>query len=160
MRFRYLAAFLAVVLLAAMPAVAQEVTGSIIGAVKGPDGALLPGATVTAVGPIGTVTAVTDERGEYRFPRLPSGRYKVTAALSGFGNAESNVDLNVGASPRADFTLALGTVTVPGSRKSRGWVRGYTGSMPRGSATAWKWEHADPLMKSSNRASLASSLVA
>jgi hypothetical protein len=111
MRFRYLAAILAVVLLAAMPAVAQEITGSIIGSVTGPDGALLPGATITAVGPIGTVTAVTDERGEYRFPRLPSGRYKVTAALSGFGNAESNVDLVVGASPRADFTLALGTVT-------------------------------------------------
>ena len=71
----------------------------------------LPGVSVEIKGPSGTLVSVTDARGEYRFPRLPSGRYKVTAALSGFGNAESNVDLNVGASPRADFTLALGTVT-------------------------------------------------
>jgi outer membrane receptor protein involved in Fe transport len=112
MRFRLIAALLAVVaLVAAAPVAAQEVTGAIQGAVRGQDGALLPGAAVTAVGPIGTVQAVTDARGEYRFPRLPSGVYKVTATLAGFATGESTIDLTVGSTARADFTLGVASVT-------------------------------------------------
>src|SRR4030042_6220141 len=100
MRFRYLAALAAVALLVALPAAAQEITGSIYGAVRGPDGSLLPGASVQAVGAIGTVNAVTDDKGEYRFPRLPSGRYKLTTSLSGLSPAGISVDLVIGASPQ------------------------------------------------------------
>lgn len=38
----------------------------------------VPGVTVTATGPGGTLTTVTDGNGDYRFPRLPSGDYAVT----------------------------------------------------------------------------------
>jgi outer membrane receptor protein involved in Fe transport len=111
MRFRHIAALVAVALLVALPVAAQETTGAITGAVRGQDGALLPGATVVVTGPIGTVQAVSDERGEFRFPRLPSGRYTVKASLSGFATGESAVDLTVGSTGRVEFTLGLATVT-------------------------------------------------
>ena len=69
----------------AVPALrAQSTTGAIEGVVKDASGAVLPGATVEATGPAGVVRAVSDDQGEYRFPRLLPGRYKVTATLSGF----------------------------------------------------------------------------
>jgi hypothetical protein len=98
-------------LLLAAPAAAQETTGAIEGVVKDSSGAVLPGTTVQAVGPAGVVTAVTDDRGEFRFPRLPSGRYKVTASLSGFVDRESAVDLTVGNTVRVDMALAVTGVT-------------------------------------------------
>ncbi len=111
MRFRHIAALVAVALLVALPVAAQETTGAITGAVRGQDGALLPGAAIVVTGPIGNVQAVSDERGEFRFPRLPSGRYVVKASLSGFATGESSVDLTVGSTGRVDFTLGLATVT-------------------------------------------------
>src|SRR5687767_15522943 len=90
---------------------AQETTGAIEGNVKDSSGGLLPGVTVQAVGPSGTLVAVTDERGEYRFPRLPSGRYTVRATLDGFSPSTRTIDLVVGATSRAEFTLSVGGVT-------------------------------------------------
>lgn len=90
---------------------AQETAGSIAGVVKSPDGAVLPGATVEAAGPVGVVSVVTDAKGEYRFPRLPSGRYKVSANLAGFSKSESTIDVQVGSTMRAEFTLQLSSVT-------------------------------------------------
>ena len=65
-------------------AFAQETTGAIEGVVRDSGGAVMPGATVEATGPSGTVVAVSNERGEYRFPRLPSGKYTVKATMSSF----------------------------------------------------------------------------
>lgn len=103
---RWPAILLAVALFAA-PAAAQETTGAIAGVVKDQAGAVLPGATVTAAGPVGNVVAVTNERGEYRFPRLPSGVYKLTASLDGFAVGEGSVDLTVGETARLEFALRL-----------------------------------------------------
>ena len=100
------AAVLALALLA-VPAMAQETTGSIEGVVKDPNGAVLPGATVSATGPVGNVVSVTDGRGEYRFPRLASGVYKLTATLDGFVTGEGTVNLTVGQTARLEFTLRL-----------------------------------------------------
>ena len=91
MRFRHIAALVAVALLVALPAAAQETTGAITGAVEDPDGALLARRhRRRPTGPIGTVQTVSDERGEFRFPRLPSGRYKLTATLTGFAPARGD----------------------------------------------------------------------
>jgi hypothetical protein len=104
--------FLALMLaIASAPAMAQETTGAIEGNVKDSSGGLLPGVTVQVVGPSGTLVAVTDERGEYRFPRLPSGRYTVRATLDGFAPNTKTVDLTVGTNARAEFTLSVGGVT-------------------------------------------------
>ena len=88
---------LAFVALVAAPAVvAQETAGGIAGVARDTAGAVLPGALVEAVGPAGKVTTVTDERGEYRFPRLPSGRYTVTASLQGFTSSTTQSEVVVG----------------------------------------------------------------
>ncbi len=90
---------------------AQETAGTIAGVVKSPDGAVLPGATVEASGPAGLLSVVSDAKGEYRFPRLPSGRYKIVASLAGFSRAEASIDVAVGTTARAEFTLQLSSVT-------------------------------------------------
>jgi Carboxypeptidase regulatory-like domain len=60
--------------------------GELVGKVADDQGAVLPGATVTLTGPalMGTQTAMTNERGSFRFPAVPSGTYKVTFQLQGF----------------------------------------------------------------------------
>jgi hypothetical protein len=98
-------------LLIASPVAAQETTGTIEGVVKDTGGAVLPGVTVQAQGPAGTLVAVSDERGEYRFPRLPSGRYTVKANLEGFTPGTRTVDLTVGTTARAEFALAIKGLT-------------------------------------------------
>jgi hypothetical protein len=60
-------------------ALAQEAT--IVGAVTDESKAVMPGATVTAI-EVSTGRqhlAVTDERGEYRMPSVPSGTYRMQA---------------------------------------------------------------------------------
>ncbi len=80
----------AAMLLAASPAFAQgggaSSTGSVSGEVKDSQGGVLPGVTVTATSPaqIGTLTAVTNEAGIYRFPSVPPGEYKFQFELAGF----------------------------------------------------------------------------
>jgi hypothetical protein len=99
-------------LVAAAPGLqAQETTGAIEGVVRDIGGAVLPGVTVTATGPIGTVTTVSDGEGRYRFPRLPSGQYTVRAALDGFAPANTVVNLVVGSTTNASFELALAGLT-------------------------------------------------
>jgi hypothetical protein len=97
--------------LVSVPLVAQETTGSIEGVVKDAGGAVLPGVTVEATGPSGTVVSVTNERGEYRFPRLPSGRYIVKATLPSFRDAQVPVDVTVGSTQRAEFALQIASLT-------------------------------------------------
>jgi len=53
---------------------------------------------------------VTNEVGEYRFPRLASGRYTITATLEGFEPQTLEVDLTVGITSRNEFTLPLSGV--------------------------------------------------
>lgn len=90
---------------------AQETTGAIEGVVRDAAGAVLPGVTVEATGPSGTLVVVTNERGEYRFPRLRPGTYTINAALASFAPAETKVDLTVGATQRAEFTLRIAGIT-------------------------------------------------
>jgi hypothetical protein len=77
---------------------AQTVTGTLQGTVTGPDGAPLPGVTVT-VRNLDTGTernTVTNERGFYSAPFLPIGRYRVTASLEGLGSAtREDVDVSL-----------------------------------------------------------------
>ncbi len=107
----FLVAFATLAVLAGGVAFAQEQAGSIEGIVSDKDGAVLPGVTVEAMSGGGsTLVAVTDIRGAYRFPRLASSVYKLTAKLDGFVTAEvSNVDLTLGKSLRINFTLQPGT---------------------------------------------------
>ncbi len=114
MRTRVFAALLAIALLAAWPAAAQEQTGAITGVVKDSSGAVLPGVTVEARSPsaVGVSTAVSDANGIYRFPALPPGTYEVTASLQGFVSAKvSDAALTLGKELKIDLALRLAGVS-------------------------------------------------
>ena len=78
-------AWLAFVLAVAVtPAFGQETTGAISGRVTDSQDLAVPGVTVTATGPQGRTTTVSDAEGRYRFPLLTPGAYAVRFELSGF----------------------------------------------------------------------------
>ena len=88
-------------------------TASLTGTVTDPAGALLPGTTITItqVQTNALRTFVTDERGDYRVPLLPPGRYRVEASLPGFKTAvRENIVLSVDDRLRVDFSLQIGEV--------------------------------------------------
>jgi len=94
-----------------LPAAAQEQRGSIEGIVRDGSGAVLPGATIEARSPsmAGVQTTVTDDKGGYRFPALPPGRYEISATLQGFQPAkQSDVRLELGQVLKIDLALAVG----------------------------------------------------
>src|SRR5688500_16025116 len=100
-------------LVAAIPAVAQEQTSSIEGTVTDASGAALPGVTVEAVSSRGQKYSVeTDSSGKYRFPSIPPGSYNVTGTLAGMEPAGvKNVAAGLGQTPKVDLTLRIGAVT-------------------------------------------------
>jgi hypothetical protein len=107
--------FAILVLIAALvaPAWAQDIRGSIEGVVRDASGAVLPGATVDAQSTNGPVTSTTtDAQGNYRFPSLAPGNYKISANLQGFV-AREVVDVRValGQIKKVDFSLPLSGVT-------------------------------------------------
>lgn len=116
MRLRGLTCLLAFSLVAGLAggAWAQEQSGGIQGVVKDSSGAVLPGATVEVKSTTSSATqsAVTDGRGVYRFPALPSGTYEVTATLQGFSPAKiGNAAVALGKLLTIDLTLAVGALT-------------------------------------------------
>ncbi|HEY2931327.1 MAG TPA: TonB-dependent receptor [Acidobacteriota bacterium] len=93
---------------------AQVTTGTILGTVADPSGAVIPGASVTATHVETGISraTVTDDSGSYVLANLPIGTYRVTAELPGFKVAASGpFRLVVDQKLRSDFALALGEVT-------------------------------------------------
>ena len=99
-------------LLAATTAFAQEITGSIVGMVKDPAGAGVPGATVTITDTDKRVvvrTLTTDEEGNYSAPQLPVGNYEVAVEAPGFKRyVESRIKLDVNARRTIDAAMEAG----------------------------------------------------
>src|SRR5258708_8734354 len=96
-------------LLVTTPALAQTPTGTILGNIKDAQGAVVPGATVTATN-LGTQysrSTVTDGAGEYALRLLPAGSYKVVVTLSGFNNfTQTAILLQVGRTPPLAPTIS------------------------------------------------------
>lgn len=95
----------------ATAAFGQMNTADITGAVTDPTGAVVAGATVTALQTATQQkhTTVTSNSGEYLLPQLPLGEYKLTVDEQSFKQAvQQNVTLHVGDHVRQDFTLQLG----------------------------------------------------
>jgi hypothetical protein len=98
----------------ALPAFAQVPSGTILGNVKDAQGAVVPGATVTATntGTQFSRTTVTDAEGQYSLPLLPVGSYEVVITMSGFKNfSQTGILLEVGRNARVDATIELGNVS-------------------------------------------------
>jgi hypothetical protein len=105
---------LAAFVLAALPSVAQVTTGTILGTVRDPQNAAVPGATVTLTdqGKGTSHTATTDTQGSYIAPFLIPGTYEVTVELSGFKkHVRRGVVLQVNQRARVDVVLELGGLT-------------------------------------------------
>src|SRR5262245_52941991 len=99
-----------VLLLGGISAFAQQTSGNVTGRILEPQGAALPGVTVSArSGSTGfTRTEVSDAEGIYRLNALPVGKYDVTAELSGFTTiSKKDVDVFVGQTQTVDFALKV-----------------------------------------------------
>jgi hypothetical protein len=100
---------------------AQRITGDVTGTIMDATQAVMPGATITGVCVATGLTRTTtsDASGGYRLPDLPICVYTVTVELSGFKTPSREVQVAVGSTTKADFTLELGTqqetVTVAGT---------------------------------------------
>ncbi len=95
----------AVLMLGVSSAVAQETTGGLRGSVKDDVGTPIAGAVVEATGPLGTLATTTDQAGEFRFPRLAAGTYKVVAKYVGYLDAAVEVRVDLGQTPTVDFAM-------------------------------------------------------
>ena len=85
--------------------VAHAADQSLSGAITSPSGQKLEGVTVSAKREGSTITTsvYTDTAGDYFFPPLPAGKYRVWAQALGFETSKGSVDLS--AARRADFIL-------------------------------------------------------
>jgi Carboxypeptidase regulatory-like domain len=89
-------------------------SGSISGAIKDKNQAVIGNATVTITNKATGLsrTTTTNENGEYTFDLLPAGRYDIKASASGFGQLTvENAEVLLGKTNTFDFTLEPGVQT-------------------------------------------------
>jgi len=93
---------------------AQAVTASLVGTITDSSGAVVPGAkvTITEVNTGLSRRMETNASGNYSFPALEPGTYRVSVEQAGFRTAvKEGVDLLVNTTVRADLVLQPGAVT-------------------------------------------------
>src|SRR5436190_13220245 len=75
---------------AAIPALGQQFTGGVRGAVRDANG-VIPGATVTLTNEATNSSreVVTNDVGQYNFPAVPPGTYTLRSQISGYKRFES-----------------------------------------------------------------------
>jgi len=93
--------------------VAQTDTGSIIGTVTDPTGAVIPNASVTATNTDNglKLSAVSNGSGEFTILAVPRGNYKVVIAATGFQSQSVEVKITVTTAQVVAFHLKPGTVS-------------------------------------------------
>ena len=105
---------LALILGLAPSAVAQSVSGTILGTVTDSTGAIVAGAKVTIVNEGTGLTRVltADSNGEYTAPSLPTGHYTITSEMTGFKTvALSNIEVGVDQRVRINIKHEVGAMT-------------------------------------------------
>ncbi|MEA2175037.1 MAG: hypothetical protein QOD00_2629 [Blastocatellia bacterium] len=101
-------------LLCAVPALAQSDRGTITGTVTDPNGAAVPNAKVTATNLNSNEVreATTSDDGAYTLPELKADPYKVSVEAQGFKTATvDSLVVAVQVTRRADFKLEIGEVS-------------------------------------------------
>jgi hypothetical protein len=94
-------------------AFAQAVNGTLVGTVTDASGALVANAkvTLTATQTGISQSGVTNQSGNYSFPNLQPGIYRVEVELAGFRKAiRDQIDVLVNSTARADLTLQPGQI--------------------------------------------------
>ena len=92
----------------------QSLTGSLIGTVKDPQGAVVPRAVGTLTSPalIGrTETSITNQQGQLRFPALPPGQYTLTVEVPGFAPYREEA-LRIGIGATIERTVMLSPAAI------------------------------------------------
>ena len=105
--------FLLVLTLSLVPTLGQTM-GEVTGRITDPSGAAVPSADVTITNSATNVSrkTVSNETGDYSFPSLPPGIYKVRLEHAGFKATEtSDVQVQVQQTVRMDFTLQVGQLS-------------------------------------------------
>ena len=100
--------------MAAAPAAAQILYGSVVGAVRDSSGAVMPGATVMIVNKENNLTLETTTKsdGAYSIINVQPGPYDVKVTLAGFRDvARYNVPVTIGQIARVDVTMEVGAVS-------------------------------------------------
>jgi len=113
-RVRVVIPFLTICCVAFLAVDALAQTASIVGTVKDPSGAVLPGVSITIknTGTGLTRELITNETGDYTVPLLPIGTYEIGAGLPGFKTAtKSGITLKIDDRIRVDFKLEVGDIT-------------------------------------------------
>jgi hypothetical protein len=116
-RFRAVGAALvalALTVVAAAPAAAQAVTGTLLGTVTDSTGAVVTNAKVTVLneGTGLTREIKTDANGEYTAPQIPTGHYTVMVEMEGFKTAAlSGIQVGVDQRVKIDVPLEVGALT-------------------------------------------------
>jgi hypothetical protein len=101
-------------LLGACTAGAQSFTGRILGTVKDTSDAVIPQAAITVTNIATNIRTETraDSSGNYVFPQLPPGQYRIEVEAPGFKKfVREGVTLAVEQQARVDILLAVGQVT-------------------------------------------------
>ncbi|MDT7605315.1 MAG: hypothetical protein QOF61_3312 [Acidobacteriota bacterium] len=99
--------------------------GSISGVITDPNGAVVPGATVTISNPVTGYkrTATSDTDGTYRFNDVPPNNYQLSVTATGFTPAQQSLVVRTSVPISLNIPLAVGgvgdeTVTVTGGNAS------------------------------------------
>jgi hypothetical protein len=109
-----LSAFLTLVLISSAPVYAQQDQGTLTGSVTDSQGAVLQGVQVKVVNKATnlTQTEITNNNGEYTFPELPIGTYRVSYIKDGFKTEEyTEIVLQANRSTTVNASLQTGEVT-------------------------------------------------
>src|ERR1700681_2519212 len=98
----------------AAPLSAQNVSGTILGAVQDQQGAVIGKAEVSARNlDTGAIRkTVSEDNGDYRISAVPAGSYEVTATATGFKTeVRSGIVVTVGGDVGVNFSLTVGAIT-------------------------------------------------
>jgi Carboxypeptidase regulatory-like domain/TonB-dependent Receptor Plug Domain len=113
MRLRSVVALITgIALLTVGPLAAQETTGRIEGRIVDAQSLAVPGVTITATGPQGEKTAISDAEGRFTVPFLTPGTYQLRAELQGFKAIEqTDIKVSLGQTVHLELTLEIGGIT-------------------------------------------------
>ncbi len=114
MKRSYIFFTIAILLTAAAAAMGQSFTGTLVGTVKDPTGAVLPGVglKLTRVDTGQTRETATNERGDFTFVQLPVGTYQLEAELPGFKSEQrTGLTVRTDITARVDITMVVGAVS-------------------------------------------------
>src|SRR4030095_14146751 len=98
--------------LAVATLLAQTPTGTIVGTVTDPTGAVISGAAIAIVSSATGLTrsSITDANGTYAAPVLPVGPYEIRAMAVGFSTLVQPAAVVAGSTTTVDLSLRLGEV--------------------------------------------------